>query len=69
MEVSKREYQVAQLAAGGYSDKQIAGVLKISSKTVKNHLASIYKSLPYHLGENMRVRLANEVFRDGLVIV
>ena len=43
--VSRREEEVLQLLADGCSSAEVAERLHISSKTVKNHLASIYHKL------------------------
>ena len=43
--ISKREEEVLQLVADGFSTSEVAGKLYISIKTVKNHLASIYEKL------------------------
>ena len=42
---TKREYEVLQLLAKGYSNRKIADHLKISDKTVKNHISSIFKKM------------------------
>ncbi|MFD6826395.1 LuxR C-terminal-related transcriptional regulator [Streptomyces sp. NPDC060085] len=44
-DLSGREQQIAQLAASGYTDKEIAKFLSISIRTVGNHLYRIYKKL------------------------
>lgn len=43
--LSRREEEVLQLFADGYSTTEVAKRLFISAKTVKNHLASIYQKL------------------------
>ena len=43
--LTKREEEILQLIADGYSTVEVAGKLFISAKTVKNHLASIYDKL------------------------
>lgn len=43
--LSKREEEVLQLFADGWSTTEVAQRLYISAKTVKNHLASIYQKL------------------------
>jgi len=43
--VTKREEEVLQLIAEGLSTPEVASSLYISTKTVKNHLASIYTKL------------------------
>lgn len=44
-ELSKRELHVLQEVAGGRSNKQIAGRLGISEKTVRNHLSRAFSKL------------------------
>ncbi len=43
--LSSREYQILQLIARGYSNRQIALTLGIKEQTVKNHLTSILRKL------------------------
>lgn len=43
--ISKREMQVAELLAWGYSDKEIAEELFISFDTVRTHHRNIYQKL------------------------
>jgi DNA-binding NarL/FixJ family response regulator len=43
--LTRREEEILQLIADGYSTSEAAGRLFISGKTVKNHLASIYGKL------------------------
>lgn len=43
--LTKRETQVARLAARGLTDVEIAAQLYISERTVGNHLYSIYRKL------------------------
>ncbi|MFQ5962532.1 MAG: response regulator [Candidatus Methylomirabilales bacterium] len=43
--LSKREGEVARFVAEGFSNKEVADRLSISEKTVKSHLASIFRKL------------------------
>jgi DNA-binding NarL/FixJ family response regulator len=43
--LTHRERSVVQLIAEGYTNKQIAGLLKISGKTVETHRAAIMRKL------------------------
>jgi DNA-binding NarL/FixJ family response regulator len=43
--LTPREVEVAQLAAGGLSNKEIARSLKISEGTIKIHLHVIFRKL------------------------
>ncbi len=45
MTLSVRERQVFTLVARGYVDKEIAGKLKISMKTVQYHMANVILKL------------------------
>ncbi|MFQ5814807.1 MAG: response regulator [Anaerolineae bacterium] len=62
-ELSRRELQVLQLAADGLSNKEIAGNLVISEKTVKNHIANIFSKLQV----NDRTQAILYALRKGLV--
>lgn len=44
-ELTKRESQIARLAAAGHSDKAIASGLYLSTRTVESHLAHVYAKL------------------------
>lgn len=44
-QLSDREFEVLRLLAQGMSNKEIAGVLSISEKTVKNHLYNAFRKL------------------------
>jgi len=46
--LTKRECSVVTLIAGGYSNKQIAGMLGISFKTVVTHRTHIMEKLVIH---------------------
>jgi two-component system, NarL family, nitrate/nitrite response regulator NarL len=52
--LTTRELEIAQLLAKGASNKQIAKLLDISERTVKNHLRSIFGKM----GVNSRVQAA-----------
>ena len=43
--LSPRELEVLRSVAAGLSDKQVAGRLGISPKTVRNHLSQIFSKL------------------------
>ena len=43
--LSKREMGVLKLASQGMSNRDIAGALEISERTVKNHLSNIFKKI------------------------
>lgn len=44
-ELTKREFEVLSLIAEGQNNKEIAGTLFISEKTVKNHVSNIFKKI------------------------
>ena len=46
--LSPREREVLQLIAEGYTNKQIAGILSISIKTVQTHRLNLMKKLDLH---------------------
>ncbi len=46
--LSNRERGVVQLIAEGYSNKQIAGILNLSVKTVETHRSAIMRKLGVH---------------------
>jgi len=62
-ELTGRELQVLQLAADGLSNREIAGKLIISEKTVKNHIANIFSKLQV----NDRTQAILYALRKGLV--
>ncbi|SCY05108.1 response regulator [Alkaliphilus peptidifermentans] len=43
--LTRREYEVLTLIADGLNNKEIAGSLYISEKTVKNHVSNIFKKI------------------------
>ncbi len=55
--ITEREREMISLLAKGYSNKQIASMLYISSITVKNHIYNIYKKT----GAQSRVELMNKM--------
>ena len=61
-DMSAREVQVLRLLAAGFDNNQIADELQISSKTAKNHVASIIAKL----GVRNRVQAAVFAVRSGL---
>lgn len=61
--LSDRELQVVKLVAEGLSNKQISIRLKLSDKTVKNHLSHILAKLNL----SARTQVAIHALRSGLV--
>ena len=62
-ELTQRELQVLQLAANGLSNKELAGKLVISEKTVRNHIANIFSKLQV----NDRTQAILYGLRKGLI--
>jgi DNA-binding NarL/FixJ family response regulator len=58
--LTRRELEVAGLAASGASNKEIAARLYLSARTVENHLQSIYAKL----GVTSRDKLAETLRRS-----
>lgn len=56
-DLTRREAEIAYMTAKAYTNKQIADLLFIAEKTVKNHLFSIYDKLGIH----NRLALINHV--------
>ena len=61
-QLSDREAQVARLVAGGASNKEIAGQLTITERTVKAHLTAVFEKLA------LRDRLQLSLRINGLSI-
>lgn len=59
--LSKREVQVAERAAQGYSNKQIADQFHLSEHTVKNYLCRVFEKL----GISNRFELLFLLFKEG----
>jgi predicted ATPase/DNA-binding NarL/FixJ family response regulator len=59
-ELTDREREIVELAAGGRTNKQIAATLYLSEKTIESHLSRIFSKL----GVRSRVELAGLVARD-----
>lgn len=58
--LTPREYEIAQLVALGKSNRNIAGTLYVSQRTVENHLYSIYCKV----GVRSRTELALLIYRS-----
>jgi NarL family two-component system response regulator LiaR len=61
-ELTGREVEVARLVARGLSNREIAGAMVISEKTVKTHISSIFSKL----GLEDRTQLAIYALKHGL---
>jgi two-component system response regulator DevR len=62
-ELSAREVEVIKLIAAGLANKQIGARLRLSEKTVKNHISRIFSKL----NVNARAQAAVHAIRSGLV--
>jgi NarL family two-component system response regulator LiaR len=62
-ELSEREFEVLRLVASGKKNAEIAQILVISEKTVKNHVSNILSKL--HLAD--RTQAAVYAWREGIV--
>jgi DNA-binding CsgD family transcriptional regulator len=60
--LTRREAEVAGLAAGGFTDREIAARLFVSVRTVESHLASAYRKL----GVGSRVQLSDALTPLGI---
>ena len=63
--LTKREMEVLIQVAGGMFNKEIATVLNISERTVKNHLSTIFKKLEV----SDRTQAAVFAIRNGIIEV
>jgi DNA-binding CsgD family transcriptional regulator len=61
--LSSREREIARMVARGYSNKEIAGVLEISSWTVSTHLRRIFAKLGVTTRAAMVARLLGDELR------
>lgn len=52
---------VAELIAEGYTDKQIAGLLQLSVKTVEYHIARICLDWEIDRSRNIRVQITRRI--------
>lgn len=64
--LTSTELQVAQLVAGGMSNKAVAAKLGCATRTVSTHLSNIYTKLDIG-GSGARVRLGNRIRSEGLL--
>lgn len=58
LQLTSRERQIAHAVAGGRSNKEIASLMRISQKTVKAHLGSVFQKLAVRDRLQLVVRMA-----------
>jgi DNA-binding CsgD family transcriptional regulator len=64
--LTRRELEVLQLMARGYTNPQIAEALSLAEGTVKNHLSSIYSKIGVRSrGEAVAWAWKNELIKPG----
>lgn len=61
--LTKREFQILKLVAQGLYNKEIADVLGVTEKTVKNHITSLFKKIDV----NDRTQAAVYAIKNGYV--
>jgi ATP/maltotriose-dependent transcriptional regulator MalT len=66
LRLSEREVEVLRLIAGGNSNREIAGELVLSVRTVERHISNIYAKLGAN-GKTARAAATAQAFRLGLV--
>jgi DNA-binding NarL/FixJ family response regulator len=65
--LSSREEEILQLIAEGAANKQIAGILNLSIKTVEKHRQRLMNKLQIHNTAGLtRYALTNGVIEDGV---
>ncbi|MEZ4698909.1 MAG: response regulator transcription factor [Rhodothermales bacterium] len=62
-ELTDRQFEVLKHLCDGKSQKEIANLLCISSRTVDNHIRTIYQKLHVHSG----IEAVAKAFREGLI--
>jgi DNA-binding NarL/FixJ family response regulator len=62
-ELTPREQEVVKLAAEAHTNREIAGILELSEKTVENHRSNAMRKL----GMRDRVELVRYAIRRGLI--
>jgi DNA-binding CsgD family transcriptional regulator len=63
--LSKREVQVLRHVASGMSNKEIARLLAISRRTVRNHLSNVFRKL----NASNRTQAVINAMRTGLLLL
>jgi len=66
VKVTPRDHEVLNLLLQGCSNKEIAGQLKISPRTVKQHLRTLFLRAGIREGRK-RVKLASALFNNQAV--
>jgi DNA-binding NarL/FixJ family response regulator len=60
--ISVREEEIAALVAGGSTNKEIAGSLGLSDRTVETHVQNLLTKLGFH----SRTQIATWAMREGI---
>jgi DNA-binding NarL/FixJ family response regulator len=60
VELTATELRVAELAASGLTNREVARATFMSAKTVETHLASIYRKLGIHSRAELGARVARQ---------
>lgn len=58
--LSEREKEIAVLVARGLRNREIARALRISRRTVENHLAQIYAKLDLHSRSQLTIYVLSQ---------
>lgn len=61
--LTKREFEILKLIAQGLLNKEIAAMLNISERTVKNHISNIFKKIDV----SDRTQAAVFAIKNGIV--
>lgn len=59
--LSRRQRQVAQLVADGFTNKQVAAMLDLKEQTVRRYLMRIAERMELDRSKNVRVLITREV--------
>ena len=60
IELTATELRVAELAASGLTNREVAQATFMSAKTVETHLASVYRKLGIHSRAELGARVAGQ---------
>jgi DNA-binding CsgD family transcriptional regulator len=66
--LTSRQREIADLAASGYTNREIGDATRTSSNTVKKHLKLVFTQLGVQSRAELATRIAREAHDDGLPI-